>query len=205
MRRRCATSSPEGFSNSNSRPRGGDAEQRAGQASGTGAGYQRRCSSKSATNTANEAARRLIQTAEKEEKELDETLSAVRGRKVPECSDIEYPRDPGQGRTPPDAAHERIQWTRSAERALQDVQPRDAEEVQTTHDGSHQPQQSEVTHLDRWEAKVIALLRFFFNEVLSEKVRAAIFISMLLPNLQHALIQQAAKFEDYKRRRFLRS
>ena len=47
-------------------------------------------------------------------------------------------------------------------------------------------------HIDRWEAKVLALSRDF-NELLSEKMRAAILISML-----HALIQQADKIEDYK-------
>ena len=47
------------------------------------------------------------------------------------------------------------------------------------------------------EAKVLALSRDF-NELLSEKMRAAILFSMLLPDLQHALIQQADKIEDYK-------
>ena len=51
-------------------------------------------------------------------------------------------------------------------------------------------------HIDRWEAKVLAkvlALSRDFNELLSEKMRAAILISML-----HALIQQADKIEDYK-------
>ena len=52
-------------------------------------------------------------------------------------------------------------------------------------------------HIDRWEAKVLALSRDF-NKLLSEKMRAAILISMLPPDLQHALIQQADKIEDYK-------
>ena len=52
-------------------------------------------------------------------------------------------------------------------------------------------------HIDRCEAKVLALSRDF-NELLSEKMRAAILISMLPPDLQHALIQQADKIEDYK-------
>ena len=52
-------------------------------------------------------------------------------------------------------------------------------------------------HIDRWEAKVLALSRDF-NELLKEKMRAAILISMLPPDLQHALIQQADKIEDYK-------
>ena len=51
-------------------------------------------------------------------------------------------------------------------------------------------------HIDRWDAKV--LLSRDFNELLSEKMRAAILISMLPPDLQHALIQQADKIEDYK-------
>ena len=67
---------------------------------------------------------------------------------------------------PPDAAHERIQ---SVEKALQDVQPHDADGEHATHDGSHQPG-------DRCEAKVLALSRDF-NEMLSEKMRAAILIS----------------------------
>ena len=54
-----------------------------------------------------------------------------------------------------------------------------------------------ATHVDRWESKVLALLRDF-NEELSEEMRAAILISMLPPDLQHALIQQADKINDYK-------
>ena len=38
-------------------------------------------------------------------------------------------------------------------------------------------------HIDRWEAKVLALSRDF-NELLSEKMRAAILISMLPPDLR---------------------
>ena len=52
-------------------------------------------------------------------------------------------------------------------------------------------------HIDSWEAKVLALSRDF-NELLSENMRAAILISMLHPDFQHALIQQADKIEDYK-------
>ena len=37
-----------------------------------------------------------------------------------------------------------------------------------------------------------------FNELLVKKMRAAILISMLLHDLQHALIQQVDKIEDYK-------
>ena len=88
------------------------------------------------------------------------------------------------------------------EQALQEVQPHDADERQATHDGTHQPKQSRgleevAIHIDRWEAKVLALSRNI-NELLSEKMKAAILISMLRPDLQHALIQQADKIEDYK-------
>ena len=66
------------------------------------------------------------------------------------------------------------------EKALQEVQPHDV-----------------ATHIGGWEAKVLALSRDF-NELLSEKMRAAILISMLPPDLQHTLVQQADKIEDYK-------
>ena len=54
-----------------------------------------------------------------------------------------------------------------------------------------------AAHIDRWEAKVLALSRDF-NERLSDKMRSAILISMLPSDLQHALIQQADKFTDFK-------
>ena len=54
-----------------------------------------------------------------------------------------------------------------------------------------------ATHIERWEAKVLALSRDF-NELLSEKMRAIILISMLPVDVQHAQIQQADKIEDYK-------
>ena len=53
-----------------------------------------------------------------------------------------------------------------------------------------------ATHIDGCEAQVLALSRVFI-EKFSEKIRAAIFVSMPR-NLQHVLIQQADKFEEYK-------
>ena len=52
-------------------------------------------------------------------------------------------------------------------------------------------------HIDRWEAKVLALSRDF-EEKLSDKMRAAILVSMLPPGLQQTLVQQADKLSDYK-------
>ena len=94
---------------------------------------------KSATKTANEAAYHLIEAAEKGEKEVDDALS------LSEEERPQHPRDFSQGRTPPDAAHDRIQWIRGVEKALQEVQPHDADEAHATHDGSHQPRQREGT------------------------------------------------------------
>ena len=51
--------------------------------------------------------------------------------------------------------------------------------------------------IDKWETKVLALSRDF-KETLSEKMRAAILISMLPPELQNTLVQQADKITDYK-------
>ena len=52
-------------------------------------------------------------------------------------------------------------------------------------------------HIDKWETKVLALTRDF-KEDISDKMKAAILLSMLPSDLQHALIQQADKFGDYK-------
>ena len=100
---------------------------------------------KSATKTANEAAHHLIETAEKEEKEIDDVSSLSEAKRSLSAGIINMIGALSQGRTPPDATHERIQWTRSVEKALQEVQPHDAEEEHATHDGSHQPRQSEGT------------------------------------------------------------
>ena len=83
------------------------------------------------------------------------------------------------------------------EKALQEVQPHDANEGHVTHDGKAKGLEEVAIHIDRWEAKVLALSRDF-NDLLSEKMRAAILISMMPPDLQHALIQQADKIEGYK-------
>ena len=55
---------------------------------------------------------------------------------------------------PPDTAHERIQWTQSVEKTLQEVQPHDDDEGHATLNGSHQPRQAKglgdvATHIDR--------------------------------------------------------
>ena len=80
-----------------------------------------------ATETANEAGCHLIETAEMEEKEIDDVLSLTEAEKS-NHRDLQHARDLCQGRSPQDAAPERIQWTRGAEKALQEVQPHDADE-----------------------------------------------------------------------------
>ena len=100
---------------------------------------------KSATKTANEAAYHLIETAEKEEKEIDDALSLTEEERSLSSGIFNILGTFSQWRTPPDAAHERIQWIRGVEKALQEVQPHDANEAHATHDGSHQPRQSEGT------------------------------------------------------------
>ena len=54
-----------------------------------------------------------------------------------------------------------------------------------------------AAHIDKWETKVLALQRDF-KEDLSEKMRSAILVSMLPPNLQEVIIQQADKMTNYK-------
>ena len=51
--------------------------------------------------------------------------------------------------------------------------------------------------IDRWESQVLAMERDF-QEKISSKMKAAIIISMLPNDLQDALIQQADRYEDYR-------
>ena len=46
-----------------------------------------------------------------------------------------------------------------------------------------------ATHIDKWEAKVLALSRDF-SEKLSDKMRFAILISVLPSDLQHAFVRR---------------
>ena len=153
----------------------------------------------SATKTANEA---VIETAEKEEKEIDDALSLseaerflssgifnifgtlVKGEPFQMLhtsgySGFEAWRNLSKMYSP-------TTLMRGMQLVMAAINPRKAKGLEEV-----------AIHIDRWEAKVLALSRDF-NEELSEKMRAPILISMLPPDLQHALIQQADKIEDYK-------
>ena len=77
---------------------------------------------KATTRIANEAAYHLMETAEKEEKEIDDALSLSEEERSLSFRDLQQPRDFNQRRTPPDTAHKRIQRIRSVEKTFQEVQ-----------------------------------------------------------------------------------
>ena len=134
---------------------------------------------KSATKTANEAAYHLIETAEKEEKEIDDALSL-----------FEEERSLSSG-----IFNIQIQWIRSVEKALQEVQPHDANEG--INPGKAKGLEQVAIHIDRWEAKVLALSRDF-NELLSEKMRAAILISTLAGRQDRGLQENQRQSRDHR-------
>jgi len=157
---------------------------------------------KSATKTANEAAYHLIETAEKEEKEIDDALSVSEAERSLSAAIFNILGTLVKGE-PLQMLHTSgfsglEAWRKLSKRYSPTTPMRGMQLMMAAINPGKAKRLEEVaTHIDRWEAKVLALSRDF-NEKLSEKMRAAILISMLPPDLQHALIQQADKFEDYK-------
>jgi len=68
--------------------------------------------------------------------------------------------------------------------------------IQVVNPGKSKNLKDIQSHIDRWEARVLALERDF-KEKVGSKMKAAILISMLPVDLQNALIQQADKYEEY--------
>jgi len=68
--------------------------------------------------------------------------------------------------------------------------------IQVVNPGKSKNLKDIQNHIDRWEARVLALERDF-KEKVGSKMKAAILISMLPTELQNALIQQADKYEEY--------
>jgi len=68
--------------------------------------------------------------------------------------------------------------------------------IQVVNPGKSKHMKDIPSHIDRWEARVLALERDF-KETVGSKMKAAILISMLPADLQNALIQQADKYEEY--------
>jgi len=68
--------------------------------------------------------------------------------------------------------------------------------IQVVNPGKSKNLKDIQSHIDRWEARVLALERDF-KETVGSKMKAAILISMLPADLQNALIQQADKYEEY--------
>ena len=157
---------------------------------------------KSTTKTANEAAYHEIETAEKEEKEIDDvlSLSEEEGSLSSGIFNILGTLVKGEllqmlhtsGFSGLEA------WRKLSKRYSPTTPMRGMQLMMAAiNPGKAKGLEEVMIHIDRWEAKVLALSRDF-NELPGEKLRAAILISMLPPDLQHALIQQADKIEDYK-------
>ena len=156
---------------------------------------------KSATKTANEAAYRLIETAEKEEKEIDDVLSLSEAERSLSAgiSNILGTLVKGEHlQMLHTSGYSGLEvWRKLSKRYSPTTSMRSMQLMMAAiNPGKAKGLEEVATHIDRWEAKVLALSRDF-NELLSEKMRAAILISMLPPDLQQALIQQADKI-DYK-------
>ena len=153
---------------------------------------------KSATKTANKAAYHLIETAEKEEKEIDDALS-LSGEERSLSSGIFNILGTSVKGEPIQMLHTSgFTWRKLSKRYSPTTPMRGMQLMMAAiNPGKAKGLEEVAIHIDRREAKVLALSRDF-NELLSEKMRAAILISMLPPDLQHALIQQADKIEDYK-------
>ena len=143
---------------------------------------------KSATKTANDAAYRLIETAEKEEKEIDDVLSLTEGERHLSSATFNILVTLVQG--------EALQmlhmggfsgleaWRKLSERYSPATPMKGMQLMMAAiNPGKAKGLEETATHIDRWEAKVLALSRDF-NEKLSEKTTAAILISMLPPDLQ---------------------
>ena len=60
--------------------------------------------------------------------------------------------------------------------------------IQVVNPGKSKHMKDIPSHIDRWEARVLALERDF-KETVGSKMKAAILISMLPADLQNALIQ----------------
>ena len=150
---------------------------------------------KSATKTANESAYHLIETAEEEEKEIDDALSLSEEERSLSSGIFNILGTLVKGE-PLQLLHMNgfsgfEAWRKLSKRYSPTTPMRGMQLMMAAiNPGKAKGLEEVAVHIDRWEANILALL--------SEKVRAAILISMLPPDLQHALIQQADKIEDYK-------
>ena len=157
---------------------------------------------KSATKTANETAYTLIEAAEKEESEVDDDLTLNEAEKSLSAALFNILGTLVKGE-PLQMLHTSNfsgleAWRKLSKRYSPTTPMRGMQLMMATiNPGKAKKLEEVATHIDKWEAKVLALSRDF-NEKLSDKMRSAILISMLPSDLQHALIQQADKFTDFK-------
>ena len=143
---------------------------------------------KSATNTANEAAYHLIETAEVEEKGIDDALSLTVEMRSLSSGIFNILGTLVKGEplqmlhTSGSSGFEA--WRKLSKRYSSSTPMRGMQLMMAAiNPGKAKGLEEVLIHIDRWEAKVLALSRDF-NELLSEKMRAAILISMLPPDLQ---------------------
>ena len=157
---------------------------------------------KSATKTANEAAYHLLEAAEKEESEIDDNLSLKDAEKSLSAAIFNILGTLVKGE-PLQMLHTSgfsglEAWRKLSKRYSPTTPMRGMQLMMAAiNPGKAKKLEEVAAHIDKWEAKVLALSRDF-SEKLSDKMKAAILISMLPSDLQHALIQQADKFVDFK-------
>ena len=136
---------------------------------------------KSATKTANEAAYHLIETAEKEEKEIDDALSLTEEERSLSSGIFNILGTLVKGE-PLQMLHTSgfsgfEAWRKLSKRYSSTTPMRVMQLMMAAiNPGKAKGLEEVAIHIDRWEAKVLALSRDF-NELLSEKMRAAILIS----------------------------
>ena len=144
----------------------------------------------------------MIETAEKEEKEIDDALSLTEGERSLSSGIFNILGTSVKGE-PLQMLHTSgfsgfEAWRKLSKKYSPTTPMRGMQLMMAAiNPGKAKGLEEVAIHIDRWEAKVLALSRDF-NELLSEKMRAAILTSMLPADLQHALIQQADKIEDHK-------
>ena len=136
---------------------------------------------KSATTTANDAAYPLIETAEKEEKGIDNALSLTEEERSLSSGIFNILIIKGE---PLQMLHTSgfsgfEAWRKLSKRYSPTTPMRGMQLMMAaSNPGKVKGLEEVAIHIDRWEAKVLALSRDF-NELLSETMRAAILISML--------------------------
>ena len=157
---------------------------------------------KSASKMAQQEAYELLIWAEKEETEIDDELGMSPESKVISSALFNILGTVVKGE-PPQMLHTSgfsgaEAWRKLSKRYSPTTPMRGMQLMMAAVNPGKAKKLGEVSgHIDKWETKILALSRDF-GEKISDKMKAAILVSMLPTDLQHTLVQQADKLSDYK-------